>query len=274
MVAMNDSNTIEWATLESGRLLVATASRAWVEDHDDDVPGVMTGAGTLETTRKLLDGAVGAAFADRRDVPGLTPTRWAWRLAGMYHLTHHTPALMREAAGRFGAQGREALAAWAEQKAREEGGHDRLALRDLEDLGYDASRVVRTLVPPVAARLVELFTTTATATDPIGCVGYAYALERLATTVHADDVARVDAMLPPGMRATRCLRMHSLLGGDPHHVDETVAMVAGLSGRERTAVAQTCHRAARLCFAEPAEGYAPDAEIAAALRGLVRARTA
>jgi hypothetical protein len=270
---MERTPTIEWVKLDSGRWLLASASHAWLATDAGEFAGrAMPAKGSLATTRKLLDGAVGAAFTARgaAEVPVLTLTRWAWRLAGMYHLTSSTTPWMREAARRFADQGRDALAAWAEEKAREERGHDRLALRDLEDLGYDAPRLVRALMPETATRLVHFFMGTVRAADPVGCVGYAYALERLATTVREDDIRRVDAILPPGSRATRCLRMHSAVGGDPSHVEETIAVVAGLSAAERSAIALACYEAARICFEPPRHGFTSDAEIAAALHDLVR----
>jgi len=51
-------------------------------------------------------------------------------------------------------------------------------------------------------------------------------------------------------------------------VVETVAMVADLTGPERTQVALACHRAARLCFAPSPGGHPSDAALEAALRGL------
>jgi hypothetical protein len=54
---------------------------------------------------------------------------------------------MEEARDRFAASGRESLAQWAAQKAREEAGHDRLALLDIQSMGYDAEAVVQALVP-------------------------------------------------------------------------------------------------------------------------------
>lgn len=267
--------TMEWARLSPVEVLVATASQAWLEPADEEsgAPiGIMVHAGSDATTAKLLDGAIGAAFpgSSATPPPPLTATRWAWRLAGMYHLTHRTTPLMLEAAKRFAAARRTALAEWAEQKAREERGHDRLALRDLEALGYASEAVVASVVPPIAGSLVRFFEESVRASDPIGCVGYAYALERLATTVREDDIRAVEAALPAGVRATRCLRIHSAIGGDPDHAREIVALVASLSGPERTQVAVACHRAARLCFQVPRGGHPSDAQIEASLRGHVR----
>lgn len=262
-----DGTTREWARIAPHEMLIATASQASVEPLDCHASlGVMLGPGSVETTRKLLDGAVGAAFsAPVAAPPRLTLTRWAFRLVGMYHLTHSTAPLMDEAARRFASVGRRELATWAEDKAHEEHAHDRLALKDLRALGYAAEELVRELVPTTAGRLVAFFEETVRALDPIGCVGYSYALERLATTVGEDDIRRVEALLPAGTRATRCLRVHSAVGGDALHVRETVDLVARLSGPERTQIAVACHRAARLCFEVPPEGHPTDEAIESVL---------
>ncbi|UJR79442.1 hypothetical protein [Sandaracinus amylolyticus] len=263
--------TIEWAQLTPQLRVMATEERALIvrADVQQDAPTLRFASDDdhERATRWLLDGAIRAAFSAAREelVPAITPVRWAWRLVGLYHLTHSTPRLLEEAAARFEASGRGALAEWARERAREETFHDRLALRDLAAMGYDAERVVASVTPPIAARLVEIFTRYAIAPDPIRCVGYAYALERLATTVRAEDVKRIEAILPDGMRATRCLRVHSAIGSDGDHVAETVRVVARCSGSERREVATAVHETARLCFAPPPGGHPTDDEIAALL---------
>jgi hypothetical protein len=219
----------------------------------------MTGPGSVATTGSLLEAVVrlGARASAGPEPqapaePPLTPVRWAYRLCGFYQTTRVTPPLMREAAARFAGAGRAALHRWAEVKAREEHGHDALALRDLHDLGYDAEAVVQAVVPPVQAALVRSFEQLVRADDPVGCVGYAYALERLALDVGADEIARVEAALPRAVRATRCLRVHSAAGSDREHVRETVQLVAGLSPEERSRIAAAAYETAALCHARPA----------------------
>jgi len=74
--------TMEWARLSPDEMLVATAEQAWVEPAGAGESGVMLGAGSIATTRKLLDGAVGAAFAAadrvpvRRSRPRAGPSGW------------------------------------------------------------------------------------------------------------------------------------------------------------------------------------------------------
>jgi hypothetical protein len=175
---------------------------------------------------------------------------------------------MTAAATRFAAAGREALAAWARAKAIEEDGHDVLARRDLEALGYDADAALAALRPPTALALAARLRAAVEADDPIECVGYAYALERLALARGADYVARVEAALPAGVRATRCLRVHSAVGSDVRHVRETVEMVAGLSGPERAAIAAAAHETAVLCCAPPPGGHLDDESLGRLLRSL------
>src|SRR5687767_8624418 len=111
-----DSQYIEWVKLDRDTLLVASDRLAWIETDAASAAklseSVMAGPGSTSSTRKLLDGAIGAAFAyaDPAPLPELTATRWAYRLAGMYHLTRSTPALMTRAAEKFAEQHRTLLA--------------------------------------------------------------------------------------------------------------------------------------------------------------------
>ena len=252
------SVTVEWARVSPGRIVVASATRAWVVPPSGGLPGLfdgpMEGPGSTVTTRRLLDGAIAAARPERppgvSSAPTLTATTWIWRLCGYYCTTHATPLLLREAADRFHASGRPELAAWAETKAREETGHDGLALRDLGDLGLDAARVVDAVVPPRASALVASFRAAVRHADgPVACIGYAHALERLALERRPAYIARVEALFPAGIRPTRCLRVHSATGSDAGHVDQNVALVARLPAHERAVVARACFETARIAVA-------------------------
>jgi pyrroloquinoline quinone (PQQ) biosynthesis protein C len=225
----------------------------------------------IAATQKLLNKAIVLA---RRDVtssrrpPTLTSTRWVWRLAAFYHLCHFTPRLMREASQHFASANRQSLARWAKQKAKEETGHDRLALLDIQSMGYRAEAVVGMLVPPAAKTLVDYFTQSAQNSDPIDCVGYSYTAERLGICIGEGYIHSVEALLPPDINATRCLRAHSVLSTEIEHVKETVAMVAELSLGERDRVAEACYRAAWLRFSPPQEAYISDEEIQNVLKPL------
>jgi pyrroloquinoline quinone (PQQ) biosynthesis protein C len=254
---------IEWAQLTAETVVIATSERAWLRRldafvSDDAFAQPMGSAGSLETTRNLLDGAIGAAqkmVSPEGSRPQLTEARWVWRLAGYYHTTHATPQLMAEAAARFAAAGRHALARYALEKVRDEGGHDELALADLRALGYCAEAVVAELVPPTAAALVDYFARCVRAANPVGCVGYAYALERLAVTNGRDYIRQVEAALPSGVRATRCLRVHSAASADANHVEDALKVTAALSAEDRRYVARACYETALITCSPPPGGH-------------------
>ncbi len=273
---MTSLTGIEWACIARDKVVVATANRAWLHRLDparidDRFARPMVGAGSVATTRKLLDGAIASAkSAVSLSVrpPTLTRTQWVWRLAGAYHLTHSYPPLIEEAAQRFEKMGRKNLSQWAAQKAREERGHDRLALLDIQSMGYEAEAVVEALIPPVAVVLVNYLTQSVQAPDPIGCVGYSYTMERLATGIKEKHIQSVEALLPPDICATRCLRVHSSVGADAEHVEETFEMIAGLALEERARVATACYETALLQFNSPKEDYISEEELQHVLRPL------
>jgi hypothetical protein len=269
------SGHLEWARVAPDKVVVATADRVWLYqpssgNSSDLFAQPMTGEGSIATTQKLLDTSIilaKRAVSSSRP-PAFSLMLWIWRLAGQYHLTHSTPRLMQEAAQRFAAAGRQTLAQWAAEKAVEERGHDRLALLDIQSLGYDAQAVVEVLVPPSAQVLMDYFTRSVQTPDPIGCVGYSYTMERLALTTGEEHIRAVEALLPSGTKATRCLRVHSGIGSDVEHVHETIEMVAGLTPEERTRVAIACYEASLLRFSSSQEGYPTDEELQRVLKPL------
>ncbi|KYC41645.1 hypothetical protein WA1_16490 [Scytonema hofmannii PCC 7110] len=228
-------------------------------------------ADSIIKTQKLLDRAIVLAWRDiksSRRPPDLTRTRWVWRLAGAYHSSRHTTRLMEEATQRFAASGRQNLAQWAAQKAREEAGHDRLALLDIQSMGYNAEAVVQVLLPSGATAFVDYFTQTVQALDPIGCLGVFYAGERLGTLAGEEYIQRVKTLLPPGTHATRWLRVHSGVGDEVKHVEETVEVVAELTPQELICVARACYETALSRFNPPKEDYISDEELLNVLKPL------
>lgn len=256
--------------------VVKTAKCSWAHQLDSMKKGAvftekLADASSKAKTRKLLDGAIALAWRDvmtNRRPPALTPTRWVWRLAASYHLSHPTPILMEEAAHRFAKADRKILAQWTAQKARQEKGHDRLALLDIQSMGYKAEAVVKALFPPAAVALVDYFTRSVQAPDPIGCIGYSYTMERLAVCRGEKYIQKVKAMLPPRTNATRWLRVHSSVGSDVEHVEETVEMMAKLTPEECVKVATACYETALLCFSSPEENYISDEKLKNILRQL------
>jgi hypothetical protein len=222
--------------------------------------------------RKYLDGAILFAWntvkSSNRRPPALTRTRWVWRLAASYHLCHSTSPLMEQAAQQFAASGRQNLAHWAAKKSREERNHDQLALLDIESMGYEAGAVVRALYPPAAKAMVEYFIRSVQDSEPYRCFGYIYTIERAGLVNKEEFIQTVEALLPPGVHATRCLRVHSSVGAEVDHVEDAVEMLAGLTFEELTRVAIACYETALLCFSPPNESYISDEELQNVLRPL------
>jgi hypothetical protein len=255
------------ARLRDDLWLAAAPTRAWVSRTPPE-RGELLGEPAV---RSLLDGALSTAIQlySPRLPPSLplTPLRWIWRLVGYYHLTHSTTALLELAAQRFAAAGQPTLARWARVRAREEDKHDLLALADLRAMDVDPPRAIAALGPHPAERMVAYFRATVLAADPIGCVGYAYAVERLALEVGAAELAAVAAIVPEGVRATRCMRVHSSVGSDAKHVDETIEVLAKTSAARCEAVARAVFETACLAATPPPDGYPDDAALARRLLG-------
>ncbi|MFN6536148.1 MAG: hypothetical protein RM021_007205 [Nostoc sp. EkiNYC01] len=231
----------------------------------------MSHAEKIAQTQKLLDRAIAYAWhtvkTDRRP-PKLTPIRWVWRMAGAYHSSRHTSRLMEEATQRFAASGRKNLAEWAKQKAKEEAGHDQLALLDIQSMGYEAEAVVQAFVPSTVHALIDYFIQSVKVPEPIDCIGFFYASERLGTFQGEEYIQSVDALLPPGTHATRWLRIHSGVGAEVKHVEETVNLVAQLTPQERIRIERACYETALLRFTPPKESYISDEELLKVLKPL------
>ncbi|MBG1270913.1 hypothetical protein [Nostoc sp. WHI] len=264
------------ACILSDEVVVATAKRTWIHQPNpagssDRTASKISDADRIAQTQKLLDRAIAYAWhtvkSDRRP-PKLTPIRWVWRMAGAYHSSRHTSRLMEEAAQRFAASGRTNLAEWAAQKAKEEAGHDRLALLDIQSMGYEAEAVVQALVPSAATALVNYFTQSVQAPDSIGCLGYCYTLERLAMGIGEKYIQGVEKLLPQEIKATRCLYVHSRLGSEEEHMKGTVKMIASLTHEHFVPVVSACYKTALICFSPPKEGYVLEEELQNILRPL------
>ncbi|MEM7758114.1 MAG: hypothetical protein AAF298_08320 [Cyanobacteria bacterium P01_A01_bin.40] len=268
-----DLAKVEWVEVAPNKTIVATPKKTYLIAPNTDKcsslhkffrdrpTNLIKGASNVATTRKLLDGVIAAAkYGVNLDIrpPALTANRWVWRLAGAYHLTHLVPCLLEKAAQGFALTDRFILAQWAREKAKEETDHDLLALQDIHALGYDAEAVVKIFVPPAAKALMDYFTRSVGDDDPINCVGYSYTMERLAMGVDEEYIQKVEVLLPSNINATRCLRVHSSVGADAEHIEETVEMIAKLTAKERDRIIRACYETALMCFRTPSGGYIND----------------
>ncbi|NJL51159.1 MAG: hypothetical protein HC930_01185 [Hydrococcus sp. SU_1_0] len=253
---------IESARISDRQTIVVTEDGVWVRSFNRDrsfpTQSFTNNIGSIETTKKLLDTAIvlgKRAASVEEEFPALSVNNWVWSLINQYHSTHSTPVLMQEASIHFAAQGKKHLAAWAEQKAIEETGHDRLALLDIESLGYKAQDLVQAFMSPSAKSLLAYFISSVENPDPIGVVGYSYTLERISLAVKTSHIQGIEALIPSGINATRCLRVHSSIGSDVEHVEETIAMVARLTSVERNRIAIACYETAKLYFSTSKQDF-------------------
>jgi hypothetical protein len=243
----------------SGSLVVADAKNFWCQR-----PNRFGGAifseylmeqGSAPHTRQLLAGALFAGISSRASgeatAGAADPSleRHIYSLAGSYQTTHATPPTMRHAAGRFSAMGNPAMAEYCLHVAEEEAGHDVLALKDLESLGLRSEAFVQEIQPASSLALVDIFQRFARGPSPIAVLGYAYALERFALFQTASSIEVIEALLPPGINATRCLRVHSSAGTDAHHVAESVDFIASLGRDDRKEIAMAAFETAAVMAA-------------------------
>ena len=262
----------EWVNVTGNISIIARESgEVWFHKNSgtdeavDPFAAPMMGAGAPGSTVRLLDGAIHLGFAEiEKHRAQREPTLAAYivALAGAYHTSVHTPRNLRRAASRFSELGRPEVAAYLEDRAREETGHDRLALKDLHALGVPAKRLVGNFIPEGIKPLCRRFDELCVQDYPIDCIGYSYCLERIAALKQKSDIDKVRALCPDGIDATRFLRSHSCLGSEVTHVEETIAFVASLPANDRIRVVQETYKSALIM----AQGYngellKPDAEI-------------
>jgi hypothetical protein len=251
----------EWVNVNGDVSIIARESgEVWFHAPSGTTEGVnpfaapMTGVGAIGSTVSLLDGAINLGFAGiekRLARPDPTLIGYVVALVGAYHTSVDTPRNLQRAARRFNELGRPEVAAYLEERAREETGHDRLALKDLRALGVPGERLVANFIPEGIKPLCKRFDHLCVEDYPIGCIGYSYCLERIAALKEEADIEKVQALCPDGVDATRFLRSHSSLGSEAAHVEETIAFVASLPAADRIRVVRETYESAVIL----AKGY-------------------
>jgi pyrroloquinoline quinone (PQQ) biosynthesis protein C len=251
----------EWVNVTGDISIIARESgEVWfhtprgTKENVDPFATPMTGVGAMGSTVGLLDGAINLGFAGiekRLARPEPTLAGYIVALVGAYHTSVDTPRNLRRAASRFNELARPEVAAYLEERAREETGHDRLALKDLRALGVPGERLVANFIPEGIKPLCKRFDDLCVEDYPIGCIGYSYCLERIAALKQETDIEKVQALCPDGVDATRFLRSHSSLGSEATHVEETIEFVASLPANDRIRVVQETYESALIL----AEGY-------------------
>jgi len=247
----------EWVNVAGDISIIARESgEVWfhTKQENDPFAAPMTGAGAEGSTIRLLDGAINLGFAaieQHLAQPAPTIPAYILALVGAYHTSVDTPRNLRRAAKRFEDLGRPEVAAYLEERAREETGHDRLALKDLKALGVPGERLVANLMPEGIAPLCKRFDDLCVEDYPIGSIGYSYCLERIAALKQESDIEKVQAICPEGVDAFRFLRSHSALGSEVSHVEETIKFVASLPANDRISIVRATYESALIM----AQGY-------------------
>jgi hypothetical protein len=244
------TDILEWIVL-AGRVAVVADDSARhcfldIEGFEGEVLFCqpMTGPGSRGSSRGLLRGAIVLGLGGEPSEPQLVPPtlpRYVLDLIGSYHNAGRTTANYLNAGARFRSLGRPDIAAYLERHAKEEKGHEKLALRDMNALGFPGEHLVASITPPGVAPLCELFDSLAAADYPVGCIGYSYFFESAAakrTRAHLD---AWQALSPSGADVTRFMRAHSSVGSEADHVEDMLDFIAGLPADDRSQIARAVY---------------------------------
>jgi len=265
----------EWVAVSDRFVIFSRETGAfWVIEPNgwgdmDPFAAPMAGDGTPGSTAGLLNGAVELGFQGneeefRRGTASLP--RYMLHLVAAYHNAGRTPGHFRKAARRLRECDRPEIAAYLEKHAREETGHERLALKDLYELGLPAERIVANLMPEGIGRLCGLFDRLAASDYPVGCLGYSYCFEFTAAMKQKCHVDALAQLCPEDVDAARFLRTHSSLGSEVRHVEDLIEFIAGLAAPDRTEIVRAAYEtAATMAKGLRLETAMSDSEILAAL---------
>lgn len=269
-MSANARDFVEVAVIGPGTVLIALRNGNFLVSECSPIgfnrPFLSASELSVSSTKALLTAAFYAALKEQHELGNgcdidLTLPGVIMNLIGSYHTTHATPQLLRVAADRFRILGRPSLVEFLEEKIREESGHDKLALKDLRSLGLPAEQLVEAIRTSMIVELISYFEAAAHAPNPIATVGYSYALERNALFIRKEHIDAVQAVCPPGVDATRCLRVHSGTGADASHVAEMVEFIATLPADDRLAVLIAVYETMKIIAAPRREDRMTDDEI-------------
>lgn len=245
--------TAEWVVVSKNIAIISSDSGEYwflnLDSFGDSLPftSPMTGKGSRGSTDALLSGSIalglGRAPGAAKNCATSFP-RYVLDLVGSYHNSRRTVGNYLKAAKRFRLIDRPDLASYLERHAREENGHERLALRDLSALNLPARRIVENLIPDGVASLCELFDRLSSSDYPVGCIGYSYFFESSAAKRTKADVDAMQALCPQGVDASRFMRAHSSLGSEVDHVRDMIGFIAGLPASDRTEIVKATYETA------------------------------
>jgi hypothetical protein len=267
--------TTEWVRVSENITIISRETgEFWFLDpgqHADKVPfgRPMTGNGTRGSTAGLLNGAVERGFiGHRNDLGENTPSlaRYVLDLIGSYHNARRAPGHFSRAAKRLKELNRPETASYLETHAREETGHDRLALKDLRALGLPAEQIVANFVPEGWQPLYEIFDRVSASEYPIGCLGYCYCFESTAAMKHKADIEALQAICAEGVDASRFARTHSGIGSEADHVEDLIDLIASLPASDRIEIVKVTYDTALALADNVRDGLISDAAILAKIQ--------
>ena len=166
----------------------------------------------------------------------LKTAHYARLLVEIYHYVKHSTRLLALAASRLGPDQRRLFQRFLEH-AKEESGHEQWALGDLRALGANQDDVIASAPLPSTVALYAYQYYVIEHVNPIGLLGYIYALETLGSGSGAAMGNRVKTVLGVGDEAVTFLLGH----GDSNvvHVEKLRALI---DKHARAAVEQTVIR--------------------------------
>lgn len=223
-------------------------------------------AGAFHAASRHLDAT--AHGVERAASPSLMS--YVYGLLAAYQTTHATSPLMTALAARYACWGRQAVAERCLVVASEESGHDTLALRDLDALGYPAAALANAIRPRRAQTMVNLLFRFVAADDPVACFGYLYALDRSAVFAGETELRRLESLVPPGIRATRRFRFHSALGADAAHLRDALDFMVTLRAAEQVRIAQGIFETLCVMHDPDLDDYPGDDAMAARIAAIVQ----
>lgn len=177
-----------------------------------------------QTLRKAFAQAIDRIFACYQRFPWEKEEAYAIWLTQTYYLVTHTTRLLGVAASLFGPD-QEAFHRASLKGLREENGHDLLAKKDLEVLGYELESLPE--LPFTVATYAHQYYRVHH-TGPISLWGYSLMVEGLASLKGKDIHARVESIY--GKRAVNFMRVHARV--DHGHFEAGLKELKGLSGEQ------------------------------------------
>lgn len=240
----------QWAPLPKSRVIVGDINGGYVACEEDqelleyiqDID-----VSTKSSTQAILEGALLTALEENQHLqePNMTfyssINRYIWMLIGAYHSAGATPGAMRSVASKMLESGRKDVANYLEHVAKEESGHSDLALLDLQTLGLNAQKLVDQTISNESVRLLDHLNKIIESQNPIKILGYAFALERLALFNNSETLSKAKKILPENKDALKCLRVHSSIGSELAHVDESIEFISQLPKEDRRLIVQCCY---------------------------------